>query len=168
MKWIRAVHHLEALAQSCAEMAEQPLSLFPLRVTQLWAVGDLLGAPRDLDVVRVALAVDLPVDQVAWWSEPRGTRHWAEATRLSKNPVLAWWRSAHAPVWNHRIVRPALVWDEIGGVATDTLHAIRGGSADPVRQPAPGADQLQARLNDELTVSLKALRATTAAYDARR
>jgi hypothetical protein len=31
--------------------------------------------------------------------------------RLNKNPVHAYWRSAHAPVWNHEVVRPVLLWD---------------------------------------------------------
>lgn len=131
-------------------------------------VGEVLATPRDVNVLTVALCLDLPVDEVAWWSEPRGTRHAAEATRLSKNPVHTWWRSAHAPVWNHRVDRPALVWDQIDGVAVDTVAAIREGSGESVRQPAPSRDQLRARLDDELDVSLRALRATTAAYDARR
>jgi hypothetical protein len=168
MRWNRAVQHLEGLAQSCAEMAARPTSLFPLRVTQLWAVGDLLSTPHDIDFVRVALCLDLPVDDVAWWSEPHGTRHWADATRVSKNPVSVWWRSAHAPVWNHRIERPALVWDETAGVAAETLEAIRQGTPDSVRQTAPSEDQLRVRLDDELSVSRLALRSTTAAYEARR
>jgi hypothetical protein len=60
VKWTRAVHHLEALAQSCAEMATRPRSVFSLRVVQLWAVGDILGAVRDVETVTVALAVGLP------------------------------------------------------------------------------------------------------------
>jgi hypothetical protein len=60
VKWTRAVHDLEALAQSCAEMATRPRSVFSLRVVQLWAVGDILGAVRDVETVTVALAVGLP------------------------------------------------------------------------------------------------------------
>jgi hypothetical protein len=168
MKWTRAVHHLESLAAACDDLAPRPVSMFPLRVTALWAVGDLLGSPRDLDFLTVALCVDLPVDEVAWWCEPPGARHWAEATRLSKNPVLVWWRSAHAPVWNHRIDRPVLAWDQVDGVAHDALAALREGRGDSFRQAAPNADDLRARLDDELQASLTALRACTDAYDARR
>ena len=42
MKWSRAIHHLEELAQACAAMASSPVTIFPLRVTQLWAYGDVL------------------------------------------------------------------------------------------------------------------------------
>jgi hypothetical protein len=168
MKWERAVHHVESLAQACADMAARPTSIFPLRVTQLWVVGDLLGPPRDLDSVTVALSVDLPVDEVPWWSEPPGAQHWSNATRLAKNPVLAWWRSVHAPVWNHRIDRPALVWDDAAGVREDTLAALRDGRGESVRLEAPAPDLLRARLDEELAVSLRALHAHTQTYEDRR
>jgi len=168
MKWARAVHHLETLAQSCVEMATKPPSIFPLRVTGLWAVGDILGAMRDIEWVTVALAVDLPVDDVPWLSEPPGAQHWASATRLSKNPIVPLWRSIHAPVWNHFIDRPAPLWNSTDGVAEETLAALREGRADSVRPPAPTADDLRARLADELKVSLLALRHRSRDYDERR
>jgi hypothetical protein len=168
VKWTRAVHHLEALAQACAEMGTQPRSMFSLRVVHLWAVGDILGAVRDLETVTVALAVDLPVDDVPWLSEPPGAEHWGSATRLTKNPVIALWRSADAPVWNHRIDRPALLWDSASGVAHETLVALKDGRGERVRLPGPTPDELRAHLDDELTVSLRALRNAARAYEDRR
>ena len=58
---VRAVHHLEELAQTCADMAERPTAIFPLHVTALWAYGDVLTSQDNLDCLRVVLAVDLPV-----------------------------------------------------------------------------------------------------------
>jgi hypothetical protein len=168
VKWDRAVHHVDTLAQACGEMATRPSSIFPLRVNQLWVVGDLLGPPRDLEVATVALCVDLPVEDVAWHSEPPGAQHWANATRLTKSPIVAWWRSAHAPVWNHRIERPALVWDEEDGLRPGVLEALRAGCGETVRSAAPAPDVWQARLADELALSLAALRARTQAYEERR
>lgn len=168
MKWTRAVHHLETLAQTCAEMTTRPRSIFPLRVTELWAAGDILGAVRDLEWVTVALVVDLPVDDVPWLGEPTGSQHWASATRLAKNPVVPRWRSASAPVWNHRIDRPALLWNENDGIAEATLAALLDGRGEDVRLPAPTEDERHARLDDELAVSLRALRAATADYEDRR
>jgi hypothetical protein len=168
VNWNRAVHHVETLAQTCADLAGRESSIFALRVTALWAVGDILGQPRELDTVTVALCVDLPVDEVPWWSQPPGAEHWANATRLARSPVLAWWRSARAPVWNHRIERPALIWDEPDGVRQDALAALRGGRGDSVRSPGPSAGEFRERLAAELAVSLRALRARTEEYDDRR
>ncbi|MGC9669890.1 DUF7711 family protein [Planosporangium sp. 12N6] len=168
MKWTRAVHHVESLARACADMATRPSSIFPIRVTQLWAVGDVLGPPRDLEAVTVALSVDLPVDEVPWWTEPHGAQHWASATRLTKNPIVAWWRSAHAPVWNHRIDRPVLVWDGTDGVREEALVALAEGRGEALRPAAVDPDLLRERLRDELAVSRRALRARTQTYEQRR
>jgi hypothetical protein len=168
MKWNRAVHHLEALAQTCAEMATRPPSIFPLRVVQLWAAGDILGPVGEIETVTVALGVDLPVDEVPWLSEPPGGQHWVNATRLIKNPIVPLWRSVHAPIWNHYIDRPVLVWDSVGGVADKTIEALREGDAAAVRPPAPAPDELRARLGDELRVSLLGLRGRSRDYDERR
>ena len=168
MKWTRAVYHLEALARSCADMAARPASIFPLRVTQLWAAGEVLSGPRELDVVTVALCVDLPAPDVPWLTEPAGSAHWASAVRLSKLPVLPLWRSAHAPVWNHHIDRPVLLWSSTEGTAVEALAAVRDGRAEPVRLPAPAPEERRARLEDELTVSPDALRARTRTYENRR
>jgi hypothetical protein len=168
VKWTRAVHHVRELGDKCAELAGKPPSLFPLRVVQLWAFGDILDAPRDLDWVQVALAVDLPAEDVPWLSEPVGAEHWANATRMSKNPLAAWWRSAHAPIWNHRVERPALVWDIDSGVAEETIAAIQDGRAEEVRSAAPTPDELGNRLDDELAGCLKALHQRTQLYEERR
>lgn len=167
MKWARAVHHVESLARACAAMAT-PSPIFSLRVTQLWAVGDILGPPHDLETVTIALGVDLPVEEVAWWTEPPGAQHWANATRLTQSPVLVWWRSAHAPVWNHRIQRPALVWDDTDGIRQEALDALRNGEGAGVRTTSPTEDELRTRLREELRVSLGALQHSTRLFEERR
>jgi hypothetical protein len=166
MKWERAVHHLGALAQACAETLNAPM--FALRVTQLWAVGDILGPRRDLDTVTVALAINRPAEEVPWLSEPSGTQHWANAVRLNKNPFTVFWRSDAAAIWNHDIVRPALVWSSADGERPDVLAAISDGDAERVRSVGPTEDELAARLADELAVSRDSLQAATDAYEKRR
>jgi len=170
VKWSRALHHLEELAQSCADMAGRPATIFPLRVTSLWAFGEVLDTRDDLDWLRVVLAVDLPVEDVAWWCPPAGAEHWSNATRLSKNPVAPMWRSTRAPLWNHHIRRPLLIWDESGTLdeSTRVLAALRDGNAEPLRLPEPTPDAMASRLEAELAVSLLALEAATATYDQRR
>jgi hypothetical protein len=168
MKWLTAVGHVRRLAEQCVEMAELPSRYQAVPVSALWAVGDVLGTARDLDWVKVALIVDLPVSEVPWFCTPDGAAQWSEATRLSKNPVGAWWRSAHAPIWNHRIVRPVLIWDRAGGVREESLAALRDGRGAELGQAAPTADEFAARMADELAVSRTALVARTADYDAKR
>lgn len=168
MKWTRAVQHLRDLAAKCEELDGQSSSIYRFRVVGLWAVGEVLGPARDLEHVTVALVVDLPVDEVPWRSEPVGAEHWLNATRVARNPIVPLWRSVHAPVWNHRIQRPALVWESGSGVAEDTVTAVAEGRGDRVRLSAPSADELRDRLRDELEVSLRALRGRTRTYEEQR
>ena len=155
------MHHLAELAGKCGDL---PASFFRFQVVELWVFGDLLDVPRDLDVIEVALVTDLPVDEVPWLSEPVGAEHWANSTRLSRNPFTACWRSASAPVWNHRIERPALIWSAADGINEEALVAVSDGTAELVRQAAPSPEELQQRVADELEVSLRALRLANEAY----
>jgi hypothetical protein len=137
-------------------------------VTQLWAVGDILGEPTELEWVTMALCVDVPAEEVAWWTEPHGAEHWANATRLTKNPILPWWRSAHAPVWNHRIERPALIWDDVDGVREEALVALQDGDGESVRVGGPTPEEFRVRMARELEVSVGVLRQCTTEYERRR
>ena len=159
------MHHLAELAEKCGEM---PASFFRFQVVELWVFGELLDVPKDLDVIEVALVTDLPVDEVPWRTEPVGAEHWANSTRLSRNPFDARWRSRDAPVWNHRIERPALIWSAADGVNEEALVAVSDGTAELVRQAAPSPEELAKRVRDELEVSLRALRLANQAYTDRR
>ena len=168
MRWTRAVHHLEELAKACADMATRPATIFPLQVTALCTFGDVLERQEDLDSLPVVLAVDLPAEDVAWLCSPAGAEHWSNAAGLSKSPVVAIWRSTRAPLWNHRVRRPLLIWDASGGVAVQSLSALRAGTADPLRLAEPAPDELASRLDAERAVSLRALQSATATYQQRR
>lgn len=168
MKWTRAVHHLAELGEKCAEMLDKPRSIYPLRVVRLWAYGQILGAESEISSVRVALEVDLPAEDVPWLSVPSGAEHWANATRMAKNPLAPIWRSAHAPVWNHHIVGPALVWDAENGIATETLAALREGNGESVRSPQPEPAELRERIDEELAICLRSLRDRTRNYGENR
>jgi hypothetical protein len=168
MKWSRAVHHLQEIAHVCADMAGRPATIFPLRVTALWTFGHVLTSRQDLDRLQVVLAVDLPVQDVAWLCCPAGAEHWSHAAGLSKKPVSPTWRSTRAPLWNHCIRRPLLVWDESGQDGLTALSALRDETADSLRLPEPTPGQMRSRLEAELAVSLQVLESTTASYQERR
>lgn len=168
MKWERAVHHVETAAEECQRIGALAPTFAPLRVSELWAFGEILGDPRELDEVSIALAVDLPSDAVAWATLPSGSEHWLSMTRLPKNPVRVWWRSVGTPIWNHRVVRPLRVWDLADGIDADALAALKEGRGATSGTPAPTHDELAVRLDDELRISLAELRARTSEYDDRR
>ncbi|EWM17193.1 hypothetical protein [Kutzneria sp. 744] len=162
MKWSRGVHHLEELARRCA--TPSPVPMMP--VTGLWVFGDLLGEPRDLEWVQVAVVVDLPADDVPWLSLPAGAQHWAQAMRV-REPLVAYYRPAVRPVWNHRISRPALIWDA-DGVREATLAALHDGRGGDVRLDAPTPAELRGQLEADLATSLRALRRQHRSYDDKR
>ena len=139
-----------------------------LQIRQLWAVDRLLGAPQDLDWIRVAICVDLPAQEVPWWDEPQGATSWLQVTRLDRQPVGIWWRSSRVPVWNHRIVRPLLVWDAATGMNEEHLAAIGEGRAADLGLPEPPVHALAERLRDEASISLAALKQRTKAYEEHR
>ncbi|MCR3748786.1 hypothetical protein LX88_002756 [Lentzea californiensis] len=155
------MHHLAELAAKCGEL---PTSFFRFQVVEVWVFGELLDVPRDVDAIEVALVTDLPVEEVPWMSEPVGAEHWANSTRLSRNPFEARWRSKDAPVWNHRIERPALVWSAADGINEETLVAVSDGTGELVRLAAPSEEELRQRVQDEFAISLRALRRENQAY----
>jgi hypothetical protein len=149
-------------------MLGRPPEIYRIRVRQLWTFGEMLGAERDVEGVPVALAVDLPVDEVAWLTEPGGTEHWANATRLNRNPFVVRWRSVHAPVWNHEIERPVMFWDAEDGIAESVLDALREGEGERVRTEAPSEDEFEQRMDAELATSLASVRRGAENYTDRR
>lgn len=162
------MHHVETAAQECARLAELPSTFALLQVTHLWAFGDVLGPPRELDSVSVALGVDLPPEAVAWWTEPSGSEHWVNMTRLPKNPVRWWWRSTNAHVWNHHITGPLLVWTEADGIDEAALGALKEGRGAASGHALPSDVQLAERLRDEQRISLAELASRTADFEERR
>lgn len=147
-------------------MLSRPPDIYRIRVRQLWTFGEMLEPEHDIEWIPVALAVDLPVDEVAWLTEPNGTAHWANATRLSRNPFTVRWRSVHAPVWNHEIDRPLLLWDAETNIQTNAMEELRAGRA--TRPPHPSDDEFEKRIADELATSLGAVRQCTETYTDKR
>lgn len=168
VKWTTAVGHVRRLAEECAEMSTLPSARSPIHVTELWAFGDLLGAPRELEWAEAAVCVDLPLDEVPWMCQPPGAEFWADATRASKNPIVIRWRSSRSPVWNHRIVRPVLIWDAVGGIREESLAAIRQGRGGAVALPDPTEGEFVSRMDEELQNSLAELQRRAREYEVER
>jgi hypothetical protein len=171
MKRSRALHHLRALAEACVTMSDRPTSIFPLRVVGLWAAGEVLEPRETVDALVVALQVDVPAGSTPWLCPPSGAMHWANAVRLQKLPVVAHWRSTEAPVWNHELVRPLLVWSARNGVSDPALAALSDpdvAALEVLRGPATTAAELHDRLVDERRIARATVRERSADYQQRR
>ncbi|MGI4894988.1 MAG: DUF7711 family protein [Janthinobacterium lividum] len=172
MKWTTAVRTLTDVGAACTKAAAIPSAVMPLRITSAWVHGVLLGPRRDavddLDGVAVALAADVAEDACPWLTQPTGAGQWLNATGMEKRPVALVFRSAHAPIFNHRVQRPVRFWDVEGGVDSAVLAAIDTGEGERLRPGAVSAAELTARVGAELAVSLAAVRAASADFDGHR
>jgi len=173
MKRSTGLRHLGEMADECAGLNER-LALLDstLRIRSLWAFGEILLPPVEWPdtqgYVRVACVVESPQVQVAWLTRSADLVWVEEFTRWSRRPVLTMWRSAAAPVWNHHIERPVLLWDE-EGVRRPALDVLASGSGiERLRAPAPSGEELRKRLEEERETSLAVLRAAVSTYDEKR
>jgi hypothetical protein len=172
VKWTTAVSKLADVAAGCERTRSLPAGTVPLEAVEAWVFGPLLG-PRqdevdDLAGVRVAVVVDRPEDECALFTRPPAGEHWLNAAGLARQPVQVLFRSAHAPVWNHVVDRPVRFWSREGGVEHEVLLQLRAGGGEALRPEAPGPRERSERLERDLAVSLGAVRAGAAAYDAKR
>jgi hypothetical protein len=135
---------------------------------EVYAFGDILDPDiDDMHDVDVALVIDLPVEDVTWWSLPIRTAWIIEVVRLNKLPVRAAWRPSVWPVWNHAIRQPLRIWSAADGADGEALDALSNGQADALRLPAPEADVEAEQLATELEASLAHLKRVRDDWDDR-
>ncbi|MEZ0165674.1 hypothetical protein AB2L27_13005 [Kineococcus sp. LSe6-4] len=172
MKWTTALRTLEDVADRCAHVSRQPAGIVRLRVSEAWVFGALLGPRRDdlpdADAVQVALVTNAAEEDSAAGTRPPAGGHWLAASGLETRPVVLWFRSAQAPVWNHVVDRPVRFWTEHDGLDHDVLVQLRAGDGAALRPAAPAPGELVERLGRELRVSREALRRSAVEYDDKR
>jgi hypothetical protein len=172
VKWTTALKTLEDVADRCAHMQRQPEGIVRLRVAEAWVFGDLLGPRRDdlpeADGVQVALVTNAAEEDSAAGTLPPAAGHWLAASGLETKPVVLWFRSDQAPVWNHVVDRPVRFWTAQDGLDHDVLVQLRGGDGESLRPPAPSPAELHDRLVAERRVGVEALRRTANEYDEKR
>lgn len=154
------------MVDECARMATSELWFARFPVVDLWVTGALLGPTRDVEWVDLVLGVDRPADELPWDCPPPEAGLWADATRLSKNPISAAWRSSRAPVWNHALDAVLHVWSADAGEDTAALSALRAGAGADQASTRPLGEEYVTRMEDELRISLDELRRRTVEYDA--
>lgn len=162
------------MAEGCAELNGRLAGIdSTLRLVSFWTFGQVLeppaGWPKDLDYVFAAAAVTLPEDELVWYGRPTGVTWLESMLRGDKRPVHTMWRSAEAPVWNHFVARPMLLWDEAAGVRHLALEALlEGHGLDHHREPEPTPTERRQRLEREAEASLAAMTRSVKDYDEHR
>lgn len=167
-KWATGVHHVEVAAKACAEMAALPASMVGLRVTQMWAPAEILGLPRDLEWVTVALSVDLAPGGCAVVERPGGGPGVGgdDPAVEVPDPVPGAVRSWAGVEPSHR--PPAAGQGQQRWCARGRPNCPAGGPSAAAGLTEPPPEQTEARLDDELRIGLAALRARTGEYEERR
>jgi hypothetical protein len=125
------------------------------------AYGSVLDPGEDdgsVEVVQVAFVVNEPPEAVTWGCRPPAYAGLAYVLELEKAPVDWCFRSADAPVGNHRIDRPLQIWSRRSGVEEAALTALAAGDAEALREPRPRPRVLQRHLAEELAAAEVRLR----------
>jgi hypothetical protein len=154
MRYRRAVEKLRTLADACQRLslpADEPLLL------AAYVYGELLDGTDPLDWVEVALVVDLPLVDVPWESQPRGTEWIVHTLRLDKGGFSWVWRSRHGPVWNHHVRGPVRFWS-LDGADEDVFQALAERRLDDLPRLSGGPDEAERQARAELASALAHLR----------
>ena len=139
MRYKRAVEKLRILAETCERVKMFWFDTEPF-LKAVYAFGEVLDGADPLDAVQVAVAINLPPEEVPWESSPEGADWLANELRLSKGGFMYFWRSYLDPVWNHYIRGPVRIWSVAGGPDVQALAALEAGFR--LAQPAgPGTDR---------------------------
>jgi hypothetical protein len=164
MRYTTAVNRLRAIAEACDRWGSVQDGLTEARLTAAYAYGPVLERPgMDLDLVRVALVIGLPAEELPWGAEPPECSSLASVLRLDKAPVLWRFRSSERPVWNHAIHRPLPVWT-LEGVQSEALDSLAELRAEPFRLPEPSAAELTRQTQQEFVTSMAHLRTVRDRY----
>jgi hypothetical protein len=153
------------LRQVAADLAGYTSSWRDSVLVEAHVFGDLLTGPDTIDVVWLALVVDLPVEEVPWLARPARAEATVSLLRFDKYPLRWWWRPVGWPVWNHHISRPVRFWSRQDGtdeVALDLLAARR--LSDLEYQSPEDQGGYRAQLETELEVSRRHLEHVVDSY----
>jgi hypothetical protein len=160
MRYATAAHRLHSIAEDCdrhAKFWEEPL------VVAAYVYGELLRGPEELELLQIALVVDLPPHEVTWLAEPPAAAAFAEVIGLGRAAVEWWWRPVLWPVWNHEIRGPVRFWS-LDGLDDAALEAIAQRRLAELHRLVPSAAEELEQLEEELSASLTHLRKAAESY----
>jgi hypothetical protein len=156
-----AVRRVRMIVDAC-QLAQDLWRVEPALVGA-YVFGDVLEGAAEVPAVQMAFVLDLPAEDLAWFSRPPSCAGLQRLLEVDKAPMLWFWRSSRLPVANHYIQRPLRVWTPAGPDAA-ALDALAEGRAEGLREPAPTAEQASEQRAVELAVSLAHLRRVESGY----
>jgi hypothetical protein len=157
MRHRRAVEKLRILAETCERVKLLWFDTEPF-LRAVYAFGAVLDGSDPLDAVQVAVAINLPPEEVPWESTPDGADWLAEELRLSKGGFQYFWRSYLDPVWNHYIRGPVRIWSVDGGPDEQALAALAARDSGLLNRLVPDPVDERLQLRDDLDAALAHLR----------
>jgi hypothetical protein len=152
VKYSTAVSRLRSCAADLDRLAgvtDEPLLL------EAWAFGELLQLPEQLDIVSLALVIDLPAQDVTWYARPAPAEAAISLLRFDKYPLHWFWRPTMWPVWNHAIDPAVRFWSR-AGIDTISLDAIAHGDVEALPLIRPPSHEA---LREQLVIEHEAARA---------
>ena len=162
MRYRRAVEKIRILAEACEDVSKRLPGEEPL-LLGAYVFGDVLNGADPLEVVEVALVLNLPPDEVVWETTPRGTPWLADYLRLSKGGFGYFWRSHLGPVANHYIRGPVRFWS-LDGPDELVLEALAERRLEELPRVRSAPEAQQDQLAGELEAALSRLRSIHASY----
>jgi hypothetical protein len=153
---VRRLGTIAQRAQSTCRLWEADRGL-----VAVYAYGSVLDPTAEdgsVDVVQIVLVVNEPPGSVTWGSRPPAYAGLEYVLELDKAPVDWCFRSAGAPLGNHRIDRPLRIWSRETGVDEAALAALADGTADALREARPRPPVLARHLAEELEATQAWLR----------
>ena len=157
MRHRRAVEKLRILAETCERVKLFWFDTEPF-LRAVYAFGEVLDGADPLDAVQVAVAINLPPEEVPWQSTPKGADWLADELRLSKGGFMYFWRSYLDPAWNHYIRGPVRIWSIDGGPDEQALAALAAGDSGSLQPARPDPVDERLQLRDDLDAALAHLR----------
>jgi hypothetical protein len=164
VRYSTAVQRLHTIAAEASRIPNWDGDKAPAGLVALYVFGELLDAPEALDVVRVALVMELPEVELPWCPAPTSQMNLAHWLRLDKAPVYWVCRPASRPVANHEVIRPVRFWSAADGADEEALTALKERRADPLRLPAVAPAALRDQVAAEIVVAFDRLRRIEAEY----
>jgi hypothetical protein len=151
MRYNVAVDRLRTIAETCTRLAslweDDPL------VVGAHVFGELLEGGQRPERLQLAFAVDLPPEEVSWYTVPTAMVGFAATVGIDKYPCEWSSRPALWPVWNHRIRGPVRFWS-LAGSDEPTLDALGERRLGDLHRLIPTAAEEAAQLQEELAASV--------------